>query len=410
MDFYKNTIRKMISSNQEIESLLYEDSSISRNGNKVANIELFFLTFKLFKEELNKIEILDKWKNLLNNGDYYIKGDKIYFDDQEVSFHLLEIVFIKILEQYKKNNKPKIIQMPIKDNKEETTNNIEIDKEDKIISLRDNITNADDYIEEAQKQIYSYKIDDSITYYLSNIRNNFKDIAFDSILLLYNKLKRYRKDEMFKDNIPHINEENINDNCYKDIIKFLLDFYAIQYYSKDKINMDYENMEMSNIEVDANHYRYDDEWTRLNDEYEELNQRINHLNTYKNRFRFMSPRDYKKLPFIIATLEMKRSQVLEELLELSFVRETELVSDDEYFDSYYSGELYNKHILYNLEVALNNGHIDLIKKHNKDMMVFYAIVDNEVDYILEVELDKIKDVIDTVCLKETIDKKVLTYC
>lgn len=410
MNNYKNTIKKMLTSNQEVEELLYENIMISNKSNKVANIELFFLTFKLFKEELHKLDLYDNWLTLIDSGDYHIKGDKIYFGDQEVSFHLLEIVFIKILELYKKKNDSKIVVMPIRRIEEETKT-----YDTEIISILNN-TNIDNmdgiYEEDAIRQISSYKIEDcdSVDYYLKKINSTFKNVAYDSILYLYNRLKEYRKDEIFKRNMEYINEESTNDKCYKDMIKFLLDFYAIQYYSKDKIDMKYEDMEMANIEVDANHYRYDDDWTRLNEEYEEINRRINNLTYYKNRARFKSPREHKKLPFVISTLEMKRAQILEQLLDLSLIREHELVEDEEKFESYYSGELYNKHILYNLEVALNNGHIDFIRKHNKDMIVFYAIVGEEVDYILEVELDKIKDVIDTVCLKETINKeKVLTY-
>ena len=414
-NYYENTIKKMIYSNEELEKLLFEDESISLSKNKIINIELFFLTFNLFKEYLDKTDIDVKWKNMIKEEDYIIKGDRIFIGDEEISYQLLEIAFINTLFEYKKEKDAKIIKLPVIKSEKELPkyDSFEIidlfyEKDDKVqtVFTSDQFT-EEIYEEDAIKQLNSYTIEDcdSIAYYLNSIKSNFRNIAFDSILNTYNLLKKYRKNVLFKNDLSLINDNSTNDIFYKDLIIFLLRLYPIQFYSKDKIEMKYENLELPNVEVDANHYRYDDEWTRVNEEYETINQRIEYLTKYKKSFKSMSPRDYKKLPFVISTLEMKRTKLLEKLLDLSLIREHEIVEDDECLETYYSGELYNKHILYNLEVALNNGHVDIRKKYGKDVIIFYAIVDEEVDYILEVEIDKIKDVIDNMCLIDSIEQK-----
>ena len=75
---------------------------------------------------------------------------------------------------------------------------------------------------------------------------------------------------------------------------------------------------------------------------------------------------------------------------------------DENGEPYYTGAMLNKHILYNLEIALRNGHVDVIKNNGREEMVFYAIVDGKVDFILKVGINKILNMFDTNNLIESI--------
>ena len=263
MNNYIETAKDMIISNYNIEGMLYNDMPITNKENRIINIELFFLTFKLFKKYLMKTNLYSYIKDLINTNDYYIKDNILYINNREVSFRLLEIAFIKTLTEYKRQKDRKIVYISGKVN---NTKVIEINNRsnNKIVSLFNEPMY--DYNEQAAiTELNRGKIVDAknVEIYLRGITGETREFLYDAILNIYNCLKTKREDNILKANITNINENSSNNKLNKDFIIFLLNLYPIQYYAKDKIRINYSKINLPNITVDTNHYRYDDSWDTL---------------------------------------------------------------------------------------------------------------------------------------------------
>lgn len=407
---YKKTIKSMILANESLKEQILEDFRIEEEDNKIINIELFYLTFSLFSDYFKRLDIYDSWKELLGSHDYYIDGDRVISGGKEISFQLLEMTFIETLLKYREKRDKKIVnvtnfrkvKMSSESMTEEDNSEVEvlynIGHGELIQFVNDGVVNdeRDSKREEAIKVLSSYQIGNSecVKSYLYEIRDGFRNIVYDCIVSLYNRLKKGRKDKMFKSVIPLINESSKDSRQHSELAHLLLTMYPIQFYGKDKDCIDYSKLLIPNIEVDANHYRYDDVWEEFEKKYEEINKIIDNCMIFI-RSRKVKESEKRRIRFKINQLEWEKRD-LESKYMLDMIEKTDMreIIDEETDESYYSGSMLNKHILYNLEIALKNGHVDIINKKGRDVLVLYAIVDKQVDFILEIDSSKFLDIID----------------
>ena len=381
---YNNSIRNMIFSNENLKDMLLSNGDIDDYSNKIVNLELFFLAFKIFEDEFIKLDIYDSWKELFIKQDYIIDGDKILFGDKEISYQLIEITFINLMVEYRKKNKGKLISFP------KINNNVSIsdipNNEDNIVYFKE----VEDTDDEVRTKLDKYIVDksDETVVFLKSISESFKNMVYDGIINVYNRLKENRSNRMFKTNLLQISDDNKHLN---DLIIFLLSLYPIHYYAKDKVFIRYDYIKMHHILVDPNHFKYDDAWEMLTNRLDIISKKIDLLTNIKS---MVKGRDKRKYQFLLNNAIMDRERVLEQILDISEVSE-EIECNGDYMMSFYSGELLNKHIIYNLELAINKGYVDIRKnKQGKDEVVFYAINGNEVDFIMHIELDKLYTAID----------------
>lgn len=378
---YNNSIRNMIFSNENLKDMLFNNSEIDDYSNKIVNLELFFLAFKIFEDDFKKLDIYDSWKELFIKQDYIIDGDKILFGDKEISYQLIEITFINLMIEYRNKIKGKIIEFPSM--KKTINKEYMLSNEDNLISFG-NIEDTDD---EVRSKLDKYIVDKSedTKKFLDSTSVYFKNMVYDGIINVYNRLKENRTNRMFKTNLLQISEDN---KYLNDLMMFLLNLYPIHYYAKDKVFIRYDYIKMHHILVDPNHFKFDDAWEMLTNRLDILSKKIDLLTNAKSISRGRNKRKYQ---FLLNNAIMDRERVLEQILDISEVSEEEEFNGD----SFYSGELLNKHIIYNLELAINKGYVDFRKnKQDKDELVLYAINGNEVDFIMHIELDKLYMAID----------------
>jgi len=385
---YSNSIRNMIFSNEYLKSMLLEGERIDEYSSKMVNLELFFLAFKIFEDEFKELDIYDYWKELLIKQDYIINGDKILFGNREISFQLIEIMFINLMIKFRNKRSNKIVDITQFIKYEEK----EEEQDSAIVSFE---KKEDNSIEEVRANLDKYIVDKSknTNDFLNDISSNFKLLVYDSIINVYNKLKEYRTDRMFKTNISLIGEDN---KFLDELAIFLLSMYPIGYYGKDKQLISYDYLEMPDIMVDPNHFKFDSAWENLTNRLEIINKKIELLTDVKNRTRNILEKN--RYGIKIAILEREKKRVLDQIIDIGEVQEN-IQYDGDYIEASYSGELLNRHIIYNLNIAINKGYVDFRKNvQGKEEMVFYSINGSEVDFIMHIEVDKLYMAIDNMDL------------
>ena len=348
----------------------------------------------------------------MEKQDYYIQDNKIIIEGNEISFELLEMAFLETILKYREKKAGKIIKFePIKkeENEEDVSQNMctvsEINFSDVIQfeSGRD-IEQEENERNEAIRIMNTYKLDREglAKSYLYDIRESFRDIACESIISLYNILENGRKNRMFKSNVPLIDENNRGN---KSLIKFaymLLSFYPIQFYAKEKEIIDYSSLLIPNITSDANYYRYDDTCEEFEKKFERINNIIDSCMIFV-RSRRVRESEKRRVRFQINQLEWEKRELeakyMEEMLSQTDMRE---VFNDDTEESFYTSRTLNKHILYNIENALRNGHVDIRTIHGKTSFVFYSVYGDDVDFILSIDSNKMIDVIDSENLMESL--------
>ena len=214
-------------------------------------------------------------------------------------------------------------------------------------------------------------------------------------------MRELRDDNIFKGDIPLLSAADVNLSYYRKFAYMLMSCYPIQIFKPARECLEYLDLRFPNIQADANYYRYDDEW----EEYEKKRNRVladigvcNFFLRCRRASKTEKDKARKRGEFLIRKKELLDLQCFNHSVDCSDVTEVY----DENGEPYYTGAMLNKHILYNLEIALRNGHVDVIKNNGREEMVFYAIVDGQVDFILKVGINKILNMFDTNNLIESI--------
>ena len=411
---YSNTIEKLVLANESLKELYLNDFQLDEECNKAISIELFFLAFSIFEDYFKKIEVDEVWKNLFAKQDYYLEGDKIVSGNTEIPYDVIEMTFLETMLKYREkahkkvldiscfsninSNYKKRIEMPIPEKKAQIIF-MDMDR------VKDKICNSR---EKAIRSLFSYEVsnDINVKHYLDISKREFRRLAYDGIASLYNRLKKNRKEKLFNGNLPLVDEKHKENGYVEALTHLMVSCYPIQFYAKDKECIDYSSLLLPNIEANANHYRYDDVWEEFEEELERINKIINTCKIVIRNRKVKEP-EKKRVRFRINQLEWKKrrleEQYVKKMIDRTDMRE---VYDEETGEFYYTGRVLNKHILYNIEVALKNGHVDIVDKNGKYEFVFYAIVDKNVDFILTIDAGKLKDIFDSTNLVEAIEKKV----
>ena len=365
-------MKDLIYINDSLREFIMHDCEMEEDECFYANVELFFLTFALFSDDLENINLNDSVRELIETQKYYIDGDKIILGDKEIAFGVLELLDTGFGQ---------LIKFDI--------NNVE--EEERLAR------------EEAIRKLYEYKASgyEEVDTYLYEIEHSFKDTAYEGIAILYNKLRELRDDNIFKGDIPLLSAADVNLSYYRKFAYMLMSCYPIQIFKPARECLEYLDLRFPNIQADANYYRYDDEW----EEYEKKRNRVladigvcNFFLRCRRASKTEKDKARKRGEFLIRKKELLDLQCFNHSVDCSDVTEVY----DENGEPYYTGAMLNKHILYNLEIALRNGHVDVIKNNGREEMVFYAIVDGQVDFILKVGINKILNMFDTNNLIESI--------
>ena len=106
--------------------------------------------------------------------------------------------------------------------------------------------------------------------HIYEIEHSFKDTAYEGIAILYNKLRKLRDDNIFKEDVTLLNAADVNLSYYRKFAYMLMSCYPIQIFKPARQCLEYLDLRFPNIQADANYYRYDDEW----EEYEKKRNRV----------------------------------------------------------------------------------------------------------------------------------------
>lgn len=401
-------MKELIYTNDSLREFIMHDYEMEEDECFYANVELFFLTFALFSDDLENINLNDSVRELIETQKYYIDGDKIILGDKEIAFSVLEMAFVEVLLYYKKERNRKIIGVDVFESKIQSKGNVDILLDTGLGQLiKFDINNVEEEErlarEEAIRKLYEYKASgyEEVDTYLYEIEHSFKDTAYEGIAILYNKLRKRRDNNIFKKDIPLLNASDVNLSYYRKFAYMLMSCYPIQIFKPARECLEYLDLRFPNIQADANYYRYDDEW----EEYEKKRNKVlgdigvcNIILRCRRVSKMEKDKARKRGEFLIRKKELLDLQRYKHSVDCSDVTE----DYDENGEPFYTGAMLNKHILYNLEIALRNGHVDVIKNNGREEMVFYAIVDGEVDFILKVGINKILNMFDTNNLIESI--------
>lgn len=394
-------MKDLIYTNDSLREFIMHDYEMEEDECFYANVELFFLTFALFSDDLENINLNDSVRELIETQKYYIDGDRIILGDKEIAFGVLEMAFVEVLSYYKKKRNRKIIDVDVFESKRQSKGNVDILLDTGYGQLIEfDIDNAEEAEksarEEAIKKLNEYKASgyEEIDTYLYEIEHSFRDTAYEGIAILYNKLRELRDDNIFKGDIPLLCAADVNLSYYRKFAYMLMSCYPIQIFKPARECLEYLDLRFPNIQFDANYYRYDDEW----EEYEKMRNKV--LAHIRDCNIFLRSKRVSKMEKDNVRKCGERLIRKKELLDFQCYKHSVDCSDvtevyDENGEPFYTGAMLNKHILYNLEIALRNGHVDVIKNNGREEMVFYAIVDGKVDFILKVGINKILNMFDT---------------
>lgn len=405
---YASMMTDFIYTNDSLREFITHDYEMEEDECFYANVELFFLTFALFSDDLGNINLNDSVRELIETQKYYIDGDKIILGDKEIAFGVLEMAFVEVLSYYRKKRNRKIIDVDVFESKIQSKGNVDILLDTGLGQLiKFDINNVEEEErlarEEAIRKLYEYKASgyEEVDTYLYEIEHSFKDTAYEGIAILYNKLRKCRDNNIFKEDILLLNAADVNLSYYRKFAYMLMSCYPIQIFKPARECLEYLDLRFPNIQADANYYRYDDEWEEYEKRRNEVLKDIGVCNIIlRGRRVSKTEKDKarKRGEFLIRKKELLDLQCYNHSVDCSDVTEVY----DENGEPYYTGAMLNKHILYNLEIALRNGHVDVIKNNGREEMVFYAIVDGKVDFILKVGINKILNMFDTNNLIESI--------
>ena len=94
-------MKDLIYINDSLREFIMHDCEMEEDECFYANVELFFLTFALFSDDLENINLNDSVRELIETQKYYIDDDKIILGDKEIAFGVLEMAFVEVLSYYK---------------------------------------------------------------------------------------------------------------------------------------------------------------------------------------------------------------------------------------------------------------------------------------------------------------------
>lgn len=375
---FRNTVEQMLLTNDSLYYYLsnkYESVDFKK---KIINIELFFLTFNLFYDCFRQVDFTIEWREAIYKNNYYIKDDKIFINESECSYDLLEFAFRKTLEIYSNCRIKRVIEF-------------DKDREVKRRKLKENISDEDKVLMFDREEYLSrkiveknnaYRFDQTTKNMLTYNKSSFREAAYNGIVSIYNRL--LNNNNVFKE-LPLI-EKKCSNKMITNFGYMLLIFYPVIFYDRDKDFIDYNKLLICNLYAEPFRFRFSRKWQEYNKQMKKYDDCIKNCDIVINNKKVSADEKARakrtKKEFL---REKKEFDIKEGTIFLSNVEVREVCVDNDETKSVYAGYDWNKHLVYHLANALRHGCVDVSSiNSNFGYLKLYSYIGKDLDYAIEI--------------------------
>lgn len=380
---YRETVEDLVLANDHLIYCLNNECCLNDYYFQVLKIEMFALAFTIFSDCLGDIRIDDELFDSFVKHEYYFENGNIMIKGKKISVEKLEIIFVNILNSYRSMRTAKVFnyadysRVKIENNKSSNfgTNGCKIFgfksyERTKPLGMDEiKIANA----------MNNHKLDKEgyTKEYFNSLRYPFKDLAYDTIVYYYNTIKGCEE-------VPLFQRSSNKLKTIKGFGYMLLNLYPLTFYAKGKDVIDYGALNICHVFADIANFRYDDEWVSFNEELKTIADNIEACKV------FLRSRKVKKSVKWSVYQQMEKQEKNRKRLIDERCKKFMMCGDTIEFDldnnCFYTGNTWNKHVLYNLELALKSGFVDVSEIEEKEGKIkLYGVVGDDIDFILEID-------------------------